>query len=245
MKKPNNSLAANIAFMIWLTPMFSTAANATLLPRLDGQAVYDTDLNITWVSDASLPITQGYSGDRMNWYGAQQWIKTLNATNYLGFDDWRLPITNQPDPTCSTQWNSSWGGKSGGTNCSLSELGHLFYHELGGVASESINTTHNENIKYFKNITNNYWSDTTYESPTNLTVNFGNSYNAWHFQMGNGIQLEDSKTNDYYFNAWAVRDGDVTSIPEPSRLALTIFGVLSLSIKTILRPRKGTKLTNG
>jgi hypothetical protein len=44
-------LAAIITLL--LTAFLAPAAHAALEARLNGQAVYDTDRNITWLSDAS------------------------------------------------------------------------------------------------------------------------------------------------------------------------------------------------
>ena len=54
------------------------------------------------------------------------WIKAMNTANYLGFTDWRLPTTAQPDATCSLQNFLGFPGQSGGTGCTGSEMGHLF-----------------------------------------------------------------------------------------------------------------------
>lgn len=128
--------------------LLSTSANAALESRLGGLAVYDTDLNITWLADANLAAsnTFGVSGmgadGLMDWSTRQSWISAMNAANYLGYQDWRLPISVMGDGTCS------WEGKDAsiwfGFNCTGSEMGHLFYKELGGVAGQSITTAHNE-----------------------------------------------------------------------------------------------------
>ena len=55
-----------------------------------------------------------------------------------------------------------------------------------------------------------YWTDTAYTlAPTTW---------AFYFSMGDG----DQRINEQYieFNAWAVRDGDVATVPEPSSLIL-------------------------
>ncbi|MBI3570923.1 MAG: DUF1566 domain-containing protein [Gammaproteobacteria bacterium] len=92
----------------------SSVANAALVSRLSGQAVFDTDRNITWLTDANLAASNtfgvsGISGGAMNWYKAQDWIAAMNAASYLGFNDWRLPTTLQPDATCSGQTSGVYG----------------------------------------------------------------------------------------------------------------------------------------
>ena len=87
---------------------------------------------------------------QMNWWGAQAWVNYLNSTSYAGQTGWRLPTTN---PAVS------------GYNQTGSELGHLFYTELGGTAGSSIVTVHANTANYnlFSNIQSSvYWSGTEY-----------------------------------------------------------------------------------
>ncbi|OIP66619.1 MAG: hypothetical protein COT35_01095 [Nitrospirae bacterium CG08_land_8_20_14_0_20_52_24] len=67
----------------------SGAANAALVSRLGGLAVYDTDLNITWLANAN---ANGF----MDWSQANAWASGLTVG---GFSGWRLPTTLQPDAT--------------------------------------------------------------------------------------------------------------------------------------------------
>src|ERR1700693_2381010 len=115
--KSTKTLLAAVALSAGL--LSATGANAALTSALSGQVVNDTDLNITWLADANYAKTNGYDTDGlMTWADAQSWITSLNTANYLGFNDWRLPTTSV---TCF------------GYNCTGSEMGHLFYNELGGV----------------------------------------------------------------------------------------------------------------
>lgn len=209
--------AATALFVVVLG--VSSVSNAALVSRLGGLAVYDTDINITWLADANLAATNtfsvsGITSGYMTWGTAQSWIGAMNANNYLGYHDWRLPTTLQPDATCGFQI----GGDSFGANCTGSEMGHLFYNELGGGAGQPINTTHNANFSLFQNIQLfPYWSGTEYAS---------NTLNAWYFIMNNGNQTADSKLNNSY--AWAVRTGDVAAVPVPAAAWLFGSGLLGL-----------------
>ena len=109
---------------IFLLALLGGSANAALLSRLSGQAVYDTDLNITWTADFNIH-------GLMTWASANTWADNLVLG---GYSDWRLPTTMQPDATCSDQNNFVVPAISYSNNCTGSEMGHLFYTELGGVA---------------------------------------------------------------------------------------------------------------
>ena len=211
-------------------------ANATLVSALGGQAVNDTDLNVTWAADAKLAATNTfglatgvdlgptssvntyggsyiYSDGSMTWGGAQKWIGAMNTANYLGYNDWRLPTTLQPDASCSIQS----GGVSYGFDCTGSEMGHLFYTELGGAAGSSILTTHNANLALFQNVQpDHYWSGTEYAP---------NPYSAW-FYTSLGSQGYYNKSNVQF--AWAVRPGQVAAVPVPAAAWLLGSGLLGL-----------------
>ncbi len=175
--------------------------------------IYDTDRNITWLADANYAKTSGFDADGlMTWSAANAWAASLNVG---GFTNWRLPTTLQPDAACSVQS----GGASYGNNCTGSELGHLFCQELGGVAGSSIITTHNSNFNLFSNIGNfsasDYWSSTDYVNSHDL---------AWSFRYINNSQNFLFKT--YSFGGWAVRTGDVASVPEPGIIWLIGAGLI-------------------
>jgi len=88
--------------------MFALSAQSELVPRLGGQAYYDTVLDITWLADANLAAsnTFGVSGIHswggMTWDTAQSWLMAMNAdggTGYLGYNNWRLPTVTPVNGT--------------------------------------------------------------------------------------------------------------------------------------------------
>ena len=197
-------------------------ANAALVGRdLDdvlttAEAYYDNATGLTWLADANYSQTSGYDADGlMSWANAKAWTAGLDVS---GFTGWRLPDTVQPDATCDIQSS----GVSYGDNCTGSEMGNLFYTELGGVAGSSIATTHNANYDLFSNVQANF-----YRSATEWSLN--NSY-AWGLHFGTGYQSQPNKTSAYY--AWAVQTGDigaaVSTVPVPAAVWLFGSGIIGL-----------------
>ena len=181
--------------------LMAGAAQAALQDRdLDGNTVvdafYDTDLDVTWLRDADV-------NGVMDWYSSVSW-----AENYTfgAYTDWRLPTSDQ----CI------------GLNCTGSEMGHLWYVELGNPAGgPMLNTGDFENLQSF-----GYYSSTVWEANPNGVM---------AFRTGEGYQGGDDRSNPYY--AMTVRDGDVPSIPEPETYALMLAGLAGLAMATRRRAR--------
>jgi hypothetical protein len=200
-------------------------AQAALVSVLGGAAVYDTDRNISWISNANLALTNQFgltlsasendptantvgSTGKMTWDNAVAWIAGMNSANYLGFNNWSLPDTPQPDASCGSQLDPGGGGfplQGYGLGCTGSDMGHLYNVE--GVTAVSPGL--------FSNVQSNYyWSSTQFAISTN---------NAWVFGFGDGNQTSTDKTNSYY--ALAVHSG---MVPVPAAVWLFGSGVLAL-----------------
>jgi len=147
-KKVKMKKQITILVTVMLLMGFTGNAHALLLSRLGGAAVYDTDFDITWLSDAYLADSEtfGVPGTLggMHWDTANTWITRLNTSNHLGFSDWRLPTA---DPACGLAFN-----------CTSSEMGHLFYDELGGTVGSSILDSSDPDLSLFTNIRSAYWA---------------------------------------------------------------------------------------
>lgn len=193
-----------IASSLIVASLISGTAHAALEGRdLNGsidsfEAYYDTDLGITWLADANNSL--------MNWAAANTWAANLSivdAVNNITYADWRLPTSD----SCATYYN-----------CTGSDLGHLFYSELGGTAGQSILTSADPDLAKFTNLQDDaYWSATVYAADTSL---------AWNFSFKQGGQMADSKNvNDIF--ALAVVSGDVgiAAIPEPETYAMMLAGL--------------------
>lgn len=214
--------------------LLSTTANAALESRLGGLAVYDTDLNVTWLADAHLALTNTFGlttdvdlgsipgvnteggsyiwgmGD-MTWGGAMKWITAMNTANYLGYNDWRLPIVTDGDPLAPFSNN----GVGSGYNKTGSEMAHLFYNELGNKGFLSPDGVEQVDSSYgllnkgpFTNFQSAYWSGTEYSDN-----------GAWYFLTFDGMQEYTSKR--WSLSALVVRPGDVPLVCDQTCAATT------------------------
>lgn len=212
--------SGTFAACVLLSGIFTTS-EAALVSTLNGAGVYDDDLNITWLSNANLAMTNdfgvaGVNADgTMSWSTANDWIAAMNSASYLGFNNWRLPETlTVANAGCS------------GFNCSGSEMGHLFYNELGGTQNSPVSSSGDPDLSLFTNIeddestpppTSSYWSS---------DVDAADNTKAWRFRFGTGSQAAVDKVFNLY--AWAVHDGKLNAVPVPAAVWLFASGLLGL-----------------
>lgn len=190
----------------FILSLVCSSASADLFDR-GGGLIYDDVLDITWLADANLASTNtfgltGIGADgALNWSTAQSWIAAMNAAAYLGYSDWRLPVTLDPDSSCTDDIAGTIPSMDPtGLNCTGSEMGQLFYIELGGMAGDYIMTSSDPDLALFSNIQEGlYWSDTEF-APNPLA-------GAWHFHFDSGFQNTFNKLATLF--AWPVHDGDI------------------------------------
>ena len=150
--------------------LFFTSSNlfAALIDNGSG-LIYDSDQDITWLSDANFAMTSGYDIDGMMTHSeAKTWVGNLI---YAGFSDWRLPSAGESPTSGYYKFDS--------------ELGFLFYSIAGSSAQSSM-----ENIEFFSNVANaGYWMN---------EKNSSNQSQAWLLHLENGLQASRwVKSNRY------------------------------------------------
>lgn len=169
---------------------FSTFANASLVDY-GGGFIYDTDRNITWY-DAPVAYT--------NWNDSMAWAAGLTKGGVSG---WQLP--------------STVGATTEGYNITTSDLGHLYYTELGNTQS-----SHLMNAGPFQNLQHGgdawYWSSTEYAP---------GSVDAFIFSFYDGKQYTNYKGNSHY--VLAVHEGNV-AVPIPRTILLFAPGLAGIAL---------------
>ncbi len=209
----------------------------------DYQVYYDDVLDITWLADANLSAsnTFGVSGidaaGKMNWDSAVSFVAAMNAANYLGSNQWRLPAFIDIDNDGCVD-DFSYSGTDCGYNVvstgpNASEMASLFYETLDNIAffdedGNAVSGGGLQNTGPFSNLKSKlYW----YGQELN-----GDASQAWYFGMPSGAQRPREKTRLHF--VLPVVDGNyfgVAVVPVPS--AIWLFGS-ALGLFGWLRSRK-------
>jgi hypothetical protein len=229
MKIARKKLSVILCTMVLVLGFVGTS-NAFLYDRGNG-LIYDSDQNITWLQDANLAATEnfGVSGIEsgsyigfMSWNTAEAWIEAMNTADYKGYNNWRLPTT--VDGPCVV-WGYD-GTTTAGYNITTSEMGYMYYVNLGNKGLVATDGTDPQpgwglnNVGPFINLQSyDYWSGTEYSANPGL---------AWDFLFYYGLQGLGVKDPDEYHYAWAVRDGDVSAVPIPGAGWLLGSGLIGL-----------------
>ncbi len=195
--------ASKVLAVLVFTFCLVNSANALRLATVMGTDVLVDDVkNITWVADANLPFNNnfGYLPDPpqplqqagiLKWDESILWIAAMNAANYLGASNWRLPSVLMVDPSC----DGSALGFSVGLGCTGSEMGRLY------------NVEGSSELAKFSNFGDAYWTSLEFNSSGAMTFNFVSG--------SQGIGQKDDRNF-----VLAVRDGDLAPVPLPAAVWL-------------------------
>jgi hypothetical protein len=193
----NNKEALQMRLSLPLFFFIATSAQAALIDRGEG-FIYDDVLDITWTQNASINGAD-------TWENQLAWADGYSQTHsvYGTFDDWRLPTTLQPDPSCS---NENIAG-SYGYNCTGSEMGHLY--NVDGAQLGLFTSLYNLNGLY--------WSSSFPELYPDLASDF-----QFINSSGEGVGYQGLNSKGRLSYALGVMDGDIAAVPVPA--AVWLFG---------------------
>ena len=173
------------------------------------EAIYDPSNNLTWLADTNLGLSQTFGierGDLSDYYSqriseeglmtqdtALVYIYMMNASNYLGYGQWRLPqYSGAPDATCSEQSNN--GQVVFGVGCTGTEVGSF----NRDVISNSSSAAFLENL----------------DGQTRWVGSIGPSGGLYYYQFGGAGRLGFCPGGDGICETgfvWPVLDGSIGS----------------------------------
>lgn len=220
--------ASTKAGLFVLLAIQATAAFATLYDR-GGGLIYDDILNVTWLQDATYSRTLDTGADgRLTWANASEWVAELtyyDSVRKVVWSDWRLPHV-LPINGVALKRDYGWNGTSEvGYDITSpgNELPHLYYVSLGNFASGDIQPI--QNVGPFLNMPTSwrwgdwFWTETQYPYTATLSL--------YYFDSISGMQNVSDATNAHF--AWALRDGDVAAVPEPTGPLMLTTGLIHLA----------------
>lgn len=183
--------------------LLSANVDAALVSRLAGAAYYDTELDITWLTDANYARTSGDDSDGlMTWDDAMAWAEQLVVG---GYDNWRLPSYRRSADTTLAPCI--------GYDCADSEMAFMYYVNLNGDGTSR--TSKQADTSPFTNIVTQYWSSIAADAEYSSNYHFNDGLQFTHHNMDE-------------FAAWAVMDGDIGQVPAPAALWLSLSGLSGL-----------------
>ncbi|MDP1550639.1 MAG: PEP-CTERM sorting domain-containing protein [Nitrosomonas sp.] len=205
---------------VWILSLgLIPTANAALEPRLNGQAYYDTDLDITWLANSD--VTDGGG----SFLGAGYHVYNLIIE---GISGWRLPSA---DVNGDGFIVDCFGG--GVANCSDNEMGYLYWEEGITSATPGVFNHISSDEDYALSPVIVYFfiagSTTFYEGDAEALYN--GTFDLGFLDTGSGptFSFRNGRNSGMEITGpalgWAVHSGDVAQIPEPETYAMLLAGL--------------------
>lgn len=179
--------------------VFFLAAYLLVLSSSVGAELFDRGNGLIYSSTIGVTFTQNANlAGLMDFATASAWVASLELAGVTG---WRLPT-----PTANT------------TN----ELARLFYEEFDGSGGQAYYETPNTAAwGMFTDIQDWYWYNYSQVAGVPVTTHSA----TFSFNPGGGVELDPVEALNY---VWAVRDGDVSTVPIPASIWLFVSGILGL-----------------
>jgi len=186
---------------------FAPLANANSLVDNGGGFIYDPDFNITWY-DYTYQSSPGFG---VTWQEASAWASGLTVGGVSG---WRLP----------SALNLDGSGPCFGWYCVGSEMGHLYYTELGLTAGKVFGFPISNEYPFHNILSTEFWTGTEFAFPGS---GFYYNFTAYGFTGGYGMGT--------LFSALAVHEGNIAiaPIPEPETYAMLLAGLGLIGFMTL------------
>lgn len=222
-----------LAFLVLSTGVTQAALTTIGTAQFGGigttyNLIWDDDNNgksLVWLDYTHQATTRQ---NRVNWAvelnfpGSLTYNIDPGYTVNWGTNIWRLPATVDGPYV----WDYT-GKATAGYNITSSEMGHLYYTELGNLGYYSTTGVYQpgcglKNKGEFKNLVESgYWSGTEYAHYPDI---------AWYFSMDYGYQGSNGGSGTDY--GLAVREGQVSTVPVPGAFWLLgsgLIGIVDLS----------------
>ena len=202
----------------------------------DYRLVHDDDLHLTWLDYSNLIA----EASQNTWQNQVNWADSLNNPGILTYtfnsgvnldwssSQWRLPTAQNAPFAFGYEGDPDNDGNysySAGYNLANSELGHLFYEELGNQSYYQTSGASNsnwglENTSLFNELKpGNYFTQTQFTGFSNL---------AWAFDLSTGEQNIEYKGSSLY--GIAVRsDSGLSQVPLPGAVWLLGIGMIGIN----------------